>query len=524
MGAATDNLANVLAATASRFGERTALLVDGRSVSWTELDAQVDAVARGLRALGVEAGDRVMLALGTSEAFVQSYLGTLRAGGVAAPLNPTSTATEVEQVIRSCAPRVVVVEEESLQAAGTALSHVEQSEVAVPRLVVAAAEVPDADSPGGQVSLPSLIAEHAEGETPGPAPGSGEDLAVLLFTSGTSSDPRAAMLSHRALAANLDQLLRLEPPVLDEDDVVLGVLPMFHVYGLNAMLGLAVQAGSTLALARRFDPEGTLDLVQQAGVTMAPVAPPILVAWAGLDDLAGRLSGVRTVLSGAAALPVAIIRALEDQVGLTVHQGYGLTEAAPVVTTTLASPFAKPGSIGRPLPDVEVRLVDETGEEVEEDDPGELEIRGPNLFSGYWPGAAGGPDDEGWWRTGDVAYADADGDLYLVDRIKDLVIVNGFNVYPSEVEQAIAGLPGVAEVAVVPVPHPATGEAVKAVVVPEEGVSITPEDVMAHCEGMLARFKRPTIVDVVSALPRTATGKVAKGTLRRASAAVPGVR
>ena len=186
-------------------------------------------------------------------------------------------------------------------------------------------------------------------------------------------------------------------------------------------------------------------------------------------------------------------------------------------SSTLVGGVAKPGSVGRPLPGVEVRLVDEEGELAEDGDPGEIQVRGPNLFSGYWPDGSGGPDDEGWYATGDVAYEDEDGDLVLVDRRKELVIVSGFNVYPREVEDAIATHPDVAEVAVVGVPHPYTGEAVKAFVVARPGGHLAPSDVTAHVATRLARFKWPTIIEIVDALPHSATGKVAKGRLRERS-------
>jgi long-chain acyl-CoA synthetase len=209
-----------------------------------------------------------------------------------------------------------------------------------------------------------------------------------------------------------------------------------------------------------------------------------------------------------------VIERLRSRTGRTVHEGYGLTEAAPVVASTLASPQAKPGSVGLPVPGVEVRLLDESGGVVADGDPGEIWVRGDNLFSGYWPDGADGPDAEGWWATGDVAYSDEDGDLFLVDRRKELVLVSGFNVYPREVEEALAEHPDVLEVAVISVPDEYTGEAVKAFVVPRPGATLTPDDVSAFAATRLARFKRPSEVTVVDALPHSATGKVAKGRLR----------
>jgi long-chain acyl-CoA synthetase len=205
---------------------------------------------------------------------------------------------------------------------------------------------------------------------------------------------------------------------------------------------------------------------------------------------------------------------VQSETGLVIHEGYGLTETSPVVTSTLAAEAVKPGSVGRAVPGVEVRLVDESGSPVDDGDPGELWVRGDNLFSGYWPAGADGPDGDGWWATGDVAYADDDGDLFLVDRRRELVLVSGFNVYPREVEDVLAEHPDVAEAAVIAVPDPDTGEAVKAYVVPRPGARLSAEDVMAFTVDRLARFKRPTIVQVVAALPHSAAGEVAKGRLR----------
>jgi long-chain acyl-CoA synthetase len=223
---------------------------------------------------------------------------------------------------------------------------------------------------------------------------------------------------------------------------------------------------------------------------------------------------VRILASGASPLPGTVLEKIRTAAGVVINEGYGLTETAPVLTSTLGTGRAKPGSVGRPIPGVELRLLDESGAEVTEDDPGEISVRGKNLFSGYWPDGSEGPDALGWYATGDVAYADDDGDLFLVDRRKELVLVSGFNVYPREIEDVIAEHPDVAETAVIGLPHEYTGEAVKAYVVARPGTSLTPDDVLRHCAERLAKFKRPTVVEVVAELPHSATGKVAKGRLR----------
>jgi long-chain acyl-CoA synthetase len=508
------NLADLLAGTAARTPDRVALTHGQRTLTWAQWDDTASSIALALLERGLSPGQRVVLVLPTSLEFAQAYLGVLRAGGVAVPLNTGYTVGELARMIgRSEAVAVVAGE--------PALGRVRQ---AVAGIADALTDAPDdladqrpptvvtvGDALPGEVPFTELLTPAPQVPPP---PTGDEDPAVLLFTSGASSDPRAAVLSHRALVANLDQVMALDPQPVTEDDVLLGVLPLFHVYGLNAVLGQALRTGAGVVLADRFDPQGTLDLVAEKGITVVPVAPPMLVAWSEMDSLP--MDSVRYLVSGAAALPVHVLERVEQKAGRPIHQGYGLTEGAPVVTTTLASPLAKPGSVGRPVPGVQVLLADESGQPVDEGDPGEIVIRGGNLFSGYFPGQVEGPDADGWWRTGDVAYADPDGDLFLVDRIRDLVIVNGFNVYPREVEEVILEHPAVAEAAVVSIPHPLTGEAVKAVVVAEEGQTVTPEEISEHCRDRLARFKRPTVVEVVEQLPRTATGKIAKGRIREA--------
>ncbi len=286
------------------------------------------------------------------------------------------------------------------------------------------------------------------------------------------------------------------------------------------MLGGVLRHRAKLVLADRFDPEGTLDLIEDEACSVVPVAPPVFAAWQGIDALAERLGPVRMILSGSAPLSAEVVEEFSALVRVPVHQGYGLTEAAPVVTTTLLSADAKPGSVGAALAGIDLRLVDDDGhplEEAEAEDAGEIQIRGRNLFSGYWPDGADGPGDDGWWSTGDVGFLDADGDLYLVDRVKELVIVSGFNVYPTEVEAVIGEVDGVRQVAVLGTPDERTGEAVVAYVVPGDAAADADAlvaAVHALAEERLAPYKRPGRVEVVDALPRTVTGKVRKGMLR----------
>lgn len=496
------NVSDLLRSSAQRDALGVALIEGETQTSYGDLDADVDRVARGLKTLGVENGDRVALFAPNSTTFVVGYFAALRADAVAVPVNAHYTAVELRAVLESAEAKVLLVHGSLLELAREALAELADA----PQVVVGAGEPAD-----GEHALDAL--DSAEGDPPQPMRG-GEDLAVLLFTSGTTTESRAAQLPHRALLANLDQVLALEPRPVGSADVLLGAIPFFHVYGLNFVLGVAMATGARVVVTSGFDPDGALALIREHRVSVLMVVPRLVGAWSDRDDLGPSLHSVRLVISGAAALPLVLIHEFQTRTGKTLHQGYGLTEASPVVTTTLSAPVAKAGSIGRPLPGVQVKLVDETGGEVDEDDAGELLIKGENLFLGYWPDGNGGPDSEGWWRTGDVCYADQDGDLFLVDRVKDLIIVNGFNVYPSEVEEVIRSHSGVAEVAVVPSAHPVTGEAVKAFVALEQGASVTTDELLEHSARSLARFKRPTIVEFVDALPTTSTGKVSKRRLR----------
>ncbi|TCC11047.1 class I adenylate-forming enzyme family protein [Kribbella soli] len=477
------NFADILRDTAQRHGERPALVDGDRRLTWSELDQAVDRTAQGLAAAGLVPGYRVLLLVANSIEFVTSYLGILRAGLVAVPLNTGLTKPELAAVTAHSGARLAI--------AGPGL----------------------ADRFEG---VRTVAPDELQGDAPLPPSKDPETLAVLLYTSGTSGDPRAAMLTHRALAANVRNLSELGEDRMGPEDVVLGVLPMFHAFGLNAVLGWAVATGAALVVEQRFDPEETLGLVGRYGVTRLPLAPPALHALLTRSDLREALKTVKVVLTGASTLDRALADRFEQAAGLHVHQGYGLTEASPGVTTTLGEAEPKPGSVGRPLPNVEVRIADEQGEDVEGDDPGEILIRGGNLFSGYWPDGVDGPDAEGWYRTGDVGFLDPDGDLFLVDRLRELVIVSGFNVFPSEVEDVLVAAPGVREAAVIGVPSEETGEAVKAFVVPLPDASVDVTAVREYAEGRLARFKCPVEIEVVDYLPHSVTGKVAKGRLREA--------
>jgi len=517
-------VADLVALAADRDGDRDALVeISGRRLTWADLDSEVDRVATGLGDAGVVAGQRVLLAMGNRVELVTTYLAALRAQLVAVPVNPRAKVEELAWMIADSGARLVVADSaavaevraagvlvrEALAGSRDVLDDDVVARAREPRLVVVGSDPQSADELGFDV----LRAAEARPLLTRPDP---ETLACLLYTGSTVDLPRAAMLTHRALLANIEQTAAVRPAMVAPGDVVLGVLPLFHVYGLNAVLGSVLRQGATLVLVDHFDPRGTLDVVAEHGVTVVPVAPAVFPHWLALDDLATAMAGVRLVASGSAPLARAVMDEFTARTGVPVHQGYGLTEAAPVVTSTLASTEPGPGSLGSALPGVGLRLVDDHGLEPEAGDPGEVEVRGANLFSGYWPDGADAPGPEGWWATGDVGYLDDGGDLFLVDRAAEVVLVAGFSVYPREVEAVIGQVPGVLEAAVIGVPDEATGHSVVAYVrAPDAVAAAVVEAVRVRCDEALAAFKRPTRVEVVDQLPTTLAGRVRKGELRQ---------
>nr|WP_308120807.1 AMP-binding protein [Actinoplanes bogorensis] len=486
---------DLVAAAAARRPDGLALMTTETELTWADVDRRVTAAAHRITARTAP-GDRVAIVLGNSVEFVVAFFGVLRAGRVAVPLNPGYTANELDWVIADSGAALIVG---------------------------------GGDTGSGPPRVRgNLDEEVTEGDLPSV---SARDLAVLLYTSGTSGRPKGAMLTHAALAANHDQLDAIDPPVVGPDDVVLLAVPMFHAYGLNTGLGSVARHAATGVLIDRFDPAASLAAIAERGVTVVVGVPGMYAAWSRQPEVRTALRSVRSSVCGAAPLVPDEMARFGAATGQSIIVGYGLTETAPVLTTTAVSDRGKPGSIGRPLPGVSLRLrsaagqllwVDGTAsadedlaeldlsvEDVAGTDPGEIEVRGGNLFSGYWPDGRGGPDADGWWATGDVAYADGEGDLHLVDRIDELILVHGFNVYPAEIERVLDSHPGVAETAVVGVPDHDSGQRPHAFVVAAIDPPPTPAELQVFCAAHLARFKLPT-VELVRELPHSATGKVRK--------------
>lgn len=497
------NLANLLE---DHPGERTAIVAGGDRISYGRLRDEIDATRGVLSGLGLDPGDRVAILCGTNPRFVRAWFGIIGSGLVAVPLNPQAPAPEIERELAMAGVRAVIAG----PAGVAALSDLDRR--AVPTLehvfVSSGADLPDATDldEAMAASNGAPIVERAD-----------DDLCALLFTSGTAGFPKAAMLTHANLASNIRQVLSRPGPSTRPDDVTICVVPMFHVLGLNSILNQTLWVGATLVLVERFDPTSMIDLIAHEHVTVLAGPPTMWAALTQVEEVtAGSFANLRIAVSGAASIPDRVVTDARDRLGFRIHEGYGLTEASPSVTVA-AGDDAPIGTIGRPIPGVEVRLVDDAGDDVYIGDAGEVLVRGPNVFPGYLDdpeATARVLDADGWLHTGDMAVVDDDGWLYLVDRAKDLIIVSGFNVYPAEVERVLMTHPAVADAGVVGVPHPHSGEAVKAFVVAAPDRAVEEDELIEWCATELARYKCPTKIDLVDEIPRGMGGKTLRRELR----------
>jgi long-chain acyl-CoA synthetase len=478
--AGVSNLSLLAALQAAERPDRLAVVEPGiRAITWAELERRVDAVAAGLVDTGLLAGQRIGLDGTNSIAWVVAYLGALRAGLVVVPTDPDESTAERDSLLARCGARAV------LTTRGGA------ADERIPSLQLSEERLAALESTATAVATPPDV----------------ESLAVIATTLGTSADPKTVMLSHRALLAHLQQVSGYG--IVDADSVVLGVLPFFHAYGLNAVLGSCLAAGARLVLPdpRTWD---LLTVIEAEQVDNLPITPGLLYRLVHEEGAADRLRGVRTVMVGGAPLPWRLARRFTERTGLRVERGYGLTEASPGVTTTVGGEILGPSHVGRPLPGVDARV----GDGLDPSEPGEIAVRGANLFSGYWPDGTGGPDDDGWFATGDIGFQ-TDGELFLVDRTREIVSVSGFTVYPSEIEQSIRQLAEVEAVAVVGRSTAGGGRAGDGLVAFVAGPGVTAELVSDFCRTRLPVFKRPTEVRVVDDLPRGVTGGVKRAELRR---------
>ena len=492
------NLAQNLLDAVTKHGRRPALRMGDTVLTYEQLGDAAGRVAAELEARGVTPGDRVGMVLPDVLSFPIVYYGALLAGAAVVPMNPLLKAREIHYYLRDSGARLVVAAQEFARGAVEAAGAIGIKAVAVDGVR------PDA-----------LMAAHATGD---PAARTDDDLAAILYSSGTTGPPKGAELTHRNLSGNArttaETLLEATP-----DDVIMGCLPLYHAFGLTCGLNASVLSGSSMTLLPRFNGAAVLSLIERDQVTLFEGVPTMFsrmlhAATAGDVDT----TSVRVGVSGGAAMPIEVMRAFEEKFRCVVLEGYGLTETSPVVTFNRSAASRKAGSIGTPIADVEVRLVDDQGTDVSDGGIGEIAVRGPNVMKGYW----GKPEEtakaipDGWFRTGDLARQDVDGYYFIVDRKKDMIIRGGENIYPREIEEALYEHPAVAEVACVGIPHPDLGEEVGAAVVLKPGASVDPDELQAWVKARVAAYKYPRRVWLVESLPHGPTGKVLRRAIRPA--------
>lgn len=483
------NLAQNLLDTAAADPAHPALRMDDAVLGYGEFRDAALGVAGSLQARGVAPGDRIGMVLPNVLSFPVVFYGALLAGAVVVPMNPLLKAREVEYYLRDSGARLVVA-----------------LEPAEPVVEAAAAVGVDAVTVG-PVSPDALLG------TDPPAAAverSGDDLAVILYTSGTTGQPKGAELTHANLAGNC----RTTAETLTEstpDDVIMGCLPLFHVFGLTCGLNTAVLSGSLLTLVPRFDGATALSVIERDRVTIFEGVPTMFAGMLHSEGAAGRdVSSLRSCVSGGSAMPVEVMRSFEETFGCIVLEGYGLSETSPVASFNHPHAERKPGSIGTPIAGVEMRLVDDDGTDVAAGEVGEIAIRGENVMRGYWqrPEETAKSIPDGWFRTGDLARKDEDGYFFIVDRKKEMIIRGGYNVYPREIEEALYEHPAVAEAACIGISHPELGEEVAAAVALKPGADADADELREFVKARVAAYKYPRHVWLVDALPKGPTGKI----------------
>jgi len=492
------NLESLLRHAADGHPDRVALRMDDLTLTYAQLREAAGRTSALLAARGVRPGDRVGIMLPNVPAFPVAFYGALAAGAVVVPMNPLLKSREVAYYLGDSGARVVLAWQ---AAAGEA-----------------AKGAADAGAEAIAVEAPDLAGLLADYQPAWPEHGRQDrDDAVILYTSGTTGRPKGAELTHAGMVRNATltarTLIENHP-----DDVIMGCLPLFHVFGLTCGLNAAVAAASTLTLLPRFDAAKALDIIQRDRVTIFEGVPTMYAGILHLPEAdPAAAATLRVCISGGAALPVEILRGFEEKFGCTILEGYGLSETSPVASFNQPGRVRKPGSIGTPVEGVEMRLVDNEWHDVPAGEIGEIAIRGHNVMKGYWnkpEATAEVMSPEGWFRTGDMAQVDEDGYYFIVDRKKDLIIRGGYNVYPREIEEVLHEHPAVAEVAVIGIPHPDLGEEVGAAVALKPGASATPEDLRGFARDKVAAYKYPRRVWLVDALPKGPTGKILRREVR----------
>ncbi|MFO7952088.1 MAG: long-chain fatty acid--CoA ligase [Bacillota bacterium] len=518
--------------TAETHKEKAAVHFMGKELTYGELHSQAESLASALSEMGVKKGDRVAIHLPNSTQFPIAFFAALSLGAIVVPCNPLYVAREMEYQLKDSGAETIITltrfykmikeVQPKTNVKNVIVSHIKDY---FPGFLSFLYTVAKEKKEGDKVeiaredySFTDLINKYS-GKKPPQVEVVPSDRAVFLYTGGTTGVSKGAILQHRNLVANCLQVKSWCTDYQDGKEVILGVLPFFHSYGLTTILNLGLLNGAKLVLLPRFELENVLKAIDKQKPTLFPGVPTIYVAINNAQNLHKYdIKSIRVCISGAAPLPVEVQQEFEKNTGGKLVEGYGLSETSPVTHANPIYGKRKPGSIGLPMPDTEYKIVDvETGDkEMPVGEPGEICIRGPQVMEGYlnMPDETAQSIRNGWFFTGDIAKADEEGYAYIVDRKKDMVIAGGFNIYPRDIEEVLYAHPKIMEAAVAGIRDPYRGETLKAYVVLREGESLTEEEVREHCKANLAPYKVPKLVDFRDELPKTMIGKVLRRMLR----------
>ncbi|MES2068737.1 MAG: long-chain fatty acid--CoA ligase [Pseudomonadota bacterium] len=513
------NYAANLSRNATLMPNKIALCFGETKLSYAQLDAATSQVANGLMALGIGKGDKVVLSCPNLPYFPIIYYGILKLGAVVVPINVLLKAREVAYHLQDCDAKAFLCFEGTAELAmGQEGWDGFQQAKSCPHFVMITAD-PGKPAPiEGCKTLGMLMKDRSPSFNIELT--DADDTAVILYTSGTTGTPKGAELSHLNIAMNIQICQNLMK--LDSRDTHLLVLPLFHTFGQTVQMNACIAAGATMILLARFDPDAALAAMQKHKVTIFAGVPTMYIGLLNLPgaadkhDLKEIASHLRLGLSGGAAMPVEVIHQFEAKFGIKILEGYGLSETSPVATFSHQDFQSIPGSVGQPVTGVEVRVVNENDETQPVGERGEIVVRGHCVMKGYYkrPDATAEAIRNGWFHTGDIGKVDEHGNFYVVDRLKDMIIRGGFNVYPRELEEVLMTHPALAQVAVIGVPHESHGEEVKAVVVLKPGAQASSDELIAWGKEKMAAYKYPRIIEIVPALPMTATGKILKRALK----------
>ncbi|WP_229683121.1 fatty acid--CoA ligase family protein [Virgibacillus oceani] len=506
------NLSDQLSITARNHPNKTALVFQDQKTSYLELEGAVTRFASQLRKLGYQKGDHIALAVGNSPYYVIGLYGALRLGAVVIPINPLYTAHELTYILKNGDVKAVITMDVLLEKfeaiAGNlpGVQHYISCESSAGISLENHSLYAKLKSFTNLLQEGTLMYEKTKLDD--------EDTALILYTSGTTGQPKGAMLSHRNLFSNAKDVA--DYLTINGDDSVIAALPMFHVFCLTVALNAPLMNGGTVLIMPKFSPQDVFRIAYDYEATIFAGVPTMYNYL--LQSASGRkadLGTIRLCISGGAAMPVALLKSFEKTFGVMVSEGYGLSEASPVTCFNPLDRPRKPGSIGRNIIHVENKVVDEFGEEVAVGEVGELVVKGSNVMKGYYkmPEETAVALRDGWLYTGDMARMDDEGYFYVVDRKKDMIIVGGYNVYPREVEEVLYIHPDILEAAVIGIPDTGTGEAVMCYVV-SSSTTLTEKELIEFCIGHLANYKVPSKFEFLDELPKNTTGKILRKNLK----------